>query len=232
MKVVNRPRGWNFNIDGAPDAGVSVMGPDLSDGLVKLNINDIEFTDGLSIEGAEIIEGRPEPIDIKTCILKRSVFKNILFIETSVKKLDVNNVRFEHCDFSNAAFSGAVIHRAEFVNCKMLGTNFTEAVFRNVSFKDCKCDYAFFSFANFKQVKFEACSMIQSDFQRAALSKFAFSKCNLTASQFSGVSMRGLDISDCEIEGIIAGADDLKGAVISSHQAIQLAAVFGLTIKF
>ena len=231
MKIIKQPKKWNFNIDDQSESAVKIMRPDLSDGLNKLNITDIEFTEGADIEGVEVTEGRPEPIDIKSCSLKKSVFKNILFIESDIKKLEVNNVRFEHCDFSNAVFTGAVIHRAEFVNCKMLGTNLVEAVLRNVTFKDCKCDYAFFSFANFKQVSFEGCDLNQSDFQRAVLAKFAFSKCNLSMAQCSGVSFRGLDISDCEIEGIIAGPEDLKGASISAHQAVLLAQTFGLNVK-
>lgn len=231
MKNVKPLRRWNFNIDESFEAAVKIMKPDLSDGLNKLNIGDIEFIDGADIEGVELTEGRPETIDIKSCSLKKSVFKNILFIESDIKKLEVNNVRFEHCDFSNAVFTGAVIHRAEFVNCKMLGTNLVEAVLRNVTFKGCKCDYAFFSFANFKQVSFEGCDLSQSDFQRALLAKFAFLKCNLSMAQCSGVSFRGLDISDCEIEGIVAGPDDLKGAVISAQQAVLLAGNFGLEVK-
>jgi uncharacterized protein YjbI with pentapeptide repeats len=231
MKGVKPPRSWNFNIDESPEAAVKIMKADLSDGLDKLNISDIEFSDGADIEGVEVIDGRPPEININSCCVKNSYFKNILFIDSEIKRFEINNARFEHCDFSNAVFSEAVVHRAEFINCKMLGTNFTESVFRNAYFKDCKCDYAFFSFANFKQAKFENCNMFQSDFQRAVFTKFAFSKCNLAASQFSGASFRGLDISDCGIEGIIAGPLDLKGAIISAEQAVLLAGTFGLEVK-
>lgn len=231
MKVVNRPRAWNFDIEGAPEAHISVAGPDLSDGLNKFNISDIKFSDGASVEGVEIAEGRPERLELKSLSLKKSVFRNVAFIEASVKKLDAGSVRFDHCDFSNAALSGAVVHRCEFVNCKMLGANFTEAVFRNVLFRDCKCDYAFFSFASFKHAGFENCSLAQSDFQRAQASKFLFCKCDLTAGQFSGFSFRGMDISDCEIEGVIAGPDELRGATIASHQAVQLAGIFGMNVR-
>ena len=43
--------------------------------------------------------------------------------------------------------------------------------------------------------------------------------------------MRNLDLRDSEIEGLLVAPEDVKGAIVSAPQAMDLARLLGLVIR-
>jgi hypothetical protein len=46
-----------------------------------------------------------------------------------------------------------------------------------------------------------------------------------------GVKLKGIDFSSCELDGFAARVEDVRGAVVSTAQAISLTSLLGLVIK-
>ncbi|MFD0959268.1 pentapeptide repeat-containing protein [Paenibacillus chungangensis] len=165
-------------------------------------------------------------------IVDKTVFRNVVFTESSLIGSELTDVVFDKCDLSNANFSDAIIHRSEFLDCKMVGTNLTGATIRNVRFRQCLADYATFRFSDMKSIILEECSLLKSDFYHCKLQKKAvFRQCNIDGAQFSGTELDGIDLSDCQFDGIGVEANNLKGCLIAREQAYLFAGLFGLKLK-
>ncbi len=81
---------------------------------------------------------------------------------------------------------------------------------------------------------FTGCRMEQADFADADLRGARFEGCDLTGAQFSGARMTGTRFARCDLTGI-AGVTSMRGAVITSADAVALAfilaAALGITIE-
>jgi uncharacterized protein YjbI with pentapeptide repeats len=54
---------------------------------------------------------------------------------------------------------------------------------------------------------------------------------NLTSAEFSFTSLKDIDLTTCTISGISANLLDLRGAIIASSQAVDLAGMLGVVIR-
>ncbi|HET7579520.1 MAG TPA: pentapeptide repeat-containing protein [Bacillales bacterium] len=63
---------------------------------------------------------------IERLTFDQTLFKNVTFCEVFFRLIELTDVIFDHCDFSNCDFSGGIIHRTELRECKFWG-----AIFRN-----------------------------------------------------------------------------------------------------
>lgn len=78
------------------------------------------------------------------------IFKNVVFENCDLRKIDITDVIFENCNMSNINFSDSGIYRAEFINCKLTGTTFEDSILKDVVFKESLGRYSNFSFSKFK----------------------------------------------------------------------------------
>jgi len=81
-----------------------------------------------------------------------------------------------------------------------------------------------------KFVVFTGCRMEQADFGNADLRGARFEGCDLTGAQFSGARMTGTGFVRCDLTGI-TGVTSMRGAVISSTDAVALARTLAITIE-
>ena len=61
-----------------------------------------------------------------------------------------------------------------------------------------------------------------------------FEHCNLVEAEFHRTSLKGIDLTSSEIAGIRIGSipgGELKGATVTSLQALDIARMLGITIK-
>ncbi len=162
---------------------------------------------------------------------RNCIFSGGFFIDCKFKSAQISDVRFENCDLSNVSFSGSAIHRTEFISCKLVGTNFGETTLGNVLMSDCNGHYINLSMAKMEQVKFQGCDFKGGSLHSNRFNGVAFEHCTLVESDFSHTSLKGINLSNSRIEGIQINIPDLKGARISTLQAMDLVSLLGIIIE-
>jgi uncharacterized protein YjbI with pentapeptide repeats len=79
--------------------------------------------------------------------------------------------------------------------------------------------------------EFKACNMSEADLRGVKFESAIFSNAILRQADLSRARLHGIDLSGAEIEGFIVRPEDLRGAIFSAAQAIDLAQLLGIVIK-
>jgi len=125
-------------------------------------------------------------------------------------------------------------YRVEFIGCKLTGTNFSESIFNHTTIRDCKGDYVIFSMSKLRNVSFNQCFLRGGGLDNCQFTNVEFEHCNLVEAEFHRTSLKGIDLTSSEIAGIRIGSipgGELKGATVTSLQALDIARMLGITIK-
>ncbi len=188
-------------------------------------------TDGETYSGLEY-----QHLDLTESTIARLHFEEVLFTQlvatgTHCDFLRVEDVRFAGSNLANAAWPNLSCLRTEFISCRMTGFSTLEATFRDSVFKDCKVDLAQFYKGKLRGVRFEDCPLTGADFRLADLTEAVFVRCDLSHTDFTGAKLVGADLRGCQIEGMRAGANELRGAIIDEIQALALVRAMGITIS-
>ena len=141
------------------------------------------------------------------------------------------DVACERCDLSMIDWRGAKLTRVVVRGCRVTGGKLVEGTFESVRFVDCHMDYASFADTRFRQVVFESCQLREADFHGADLAGTAFVDCELRAADFGRAKLDGADISASNAAGIPLSPAEVRGLVVSQAQAVELAKLFGVTVK-
>lgn len=169
-----------------------------------------------------------EFLSVSHCRIEHTLFSGCRF-----HKSQFSDVLFSHCDLSNIRLSGCGFHRVEFAECKLTGTDLSESIFNQVVFRGCRGEYMNLSEGKLRHLVFEDCLMRGAAFDGCQLLDTEFGGCNLSEAEFHRTPLKGIDLSACEITGIRVGsvaAGELKGAVVTSLQALELARLLGIHI--
>jgi uncharacterized protein YjbI with pentapeptide repeats len=158
-------------------------------------------------------------------------FRRAVFQSSTVTGARLFDVRADTTDFSGANWRGARFRRVEFIGCRLLGAQLLEAQLDDVFFKDCNLESAVFATAVFKAARFEGCALRGALFDGAELRGVVFYRCDLTNADFIGASLREVDLRGSIIDGMKAGVREWQGAIIDPTQAVQVAALLGLTVR-
>ena len=82
------------------------------------------------------------------------------------------------------------------------------------------------------QVRFAHCLFRNGSFNDCRFSSVAFDSCDLVEADFSHAPLRGIDLrTSLRISGITLNTSDLKGAIITSLQAMDLLPLLGVIIE-
>jgi uncharacterized protein YjbI with pentapeptide repeats len=161
-----------------------------------------------------------------------ALFMRVEFDHTRFRGPQLSDIRFDGCNFANARWEGPIAHRIELIGCKLTGFSTFEGHFQDILFQDCKGDLAAFRFAKFRAARFENCLLAEADFGNTDLSGSVFVNCDLRNAQMSGAILYGVDVRGSNIEGIRVGAKELKGAIVDPVQAVELARILGIVVKW
>jgi uncharacterized protein YjbI with pentapeptide repeats len=101
-----------------------------------------------------------------------------------------------------------------------LGAIFSESILQNVSIQS-----SIFRYANFSSAKLTNLLLQDSD-----LSNCSMEQCKLKSVQMKDLNLTS-DLTTCTISGISANLLDLRGAIIASSQAVDLAGMLGVVIR-
>jgi uncharacterized protein YjbI with pentapeptide repeats len=137
----------------------------------------------------------------------------------------IKDAVFERCDLANVRARETSIFRAQLTGCRMTGLSYLAGVIRDVTFSGSRIDLASFSNTKFSAVVFTDCRLDQANFGDADLSGVRFINCDLTGAQFSGATLTGTRFTGCDLTGI-AGITSMRGAIITSSDALTLARIF------
>jgi uncharacterized protein YjbI with pentapeptide repeats len=160
----------------------------------------------------------------------RTKFTRCDFSECSMENAGFRDVVFEACDFSNCDFSKAGFQRVAFIGCKLMGADFVEASLRYARFTDCIGAYANFADGKLQDTVFEKCRLDRAAFSRVKLDA-AFDHCDLTQVLFQQAALKDIDLRTCKLNGMQVTLPDLKGAIVTTMQAADLAVLLGLVVR-
>ena len=141
---------------------------------------------------------------------------------------------FERCDLSNARLSEAFFQRVRFVDCKLLGADLDGARLRSAAFSGCVLRMANFSLLKAQDVRFAQCDLTEAALRDLRECKrVEFSACDLRRAELAGMRLAGMDLTTCEIGGNTwgPGLAEVRGAIVTPLQAMELARALGVRIQ-
>lgn len=185
-----------------------------------------EFRD-LSLAGVDFSGSQAENLVFDTVQLS-----NVNLSATELHGVRIADVIFDTCDFANSQWKEHSCVRVKFVNSRMTGMRCNEARLSSALFSHSNLRLAQLRFAEFERVRFEHCDLTGADFHSADLRNAVFVDCELTEAQFCGAKLAGANIRGSRIEGLQIMPENLKGLVVDSLQAVLLASVTGLVVKY
>ena len=184
-----------------------------------------EELEGFLLDGVCAMEETLDRLEVKGCVIAHSVWQ-----QATLRKSGFVDVIFDGCDLSGCDFSGAVFSRVRFQGCKLTGANFAETVFRDVAFCDCRAPYLNLAAAKAQRLLFADCRLTEASFQEMKWTA-AFQRCDLTGATFHFAPLKGINLTTSRMDGLRVGLPDLKGAIVNTYQAADLARLLGLVIN-
>ena len=91
--------------------------------------------------------------------------------------------------------------------------------------------YSNFSFSKFNSVNIINCNFEEAVFQQVKLDKTTFNDTNLINTFFNKTILNKIDFTTCEIEGISVEISDIRGAIVTPIQGLDLTRLIGLVIQ-
>ena len=168
--------------------------------------------------------------NLKSLDVLRCRFVKCDFSGCNMEQAGFRDTVFEACDFSNCDFTKAAFQRAVFQGCKLMGADFVEASLRHVRFSDVSGGYVNFADSKVQDTAFEKSRLPNAAFLRCRLAA-SFDTCDLQQSLFQQTPLKEIDLRTCRLQGLQVALPDLKGAVVTPLQAVDLAVLLGLVIR-
>lgn len=190
------------------------------------------------VENAEITEKQIGNVfltegDFRETAFDQVVFENCRLAGCCFAKCSFVDVIFRGCDLSNCDFRNGYFNRCEFRSVKGIGANFIESGFWNTLFFECGMRYS-----NLSASKLEKLRIVKSDFSESFLTSVTQKNLQLENAEFRKTnffktSLKEIDFTSCGLEGIGVSQDgnELRGAIVNSLQAAELAKLLGLVVK-
>lgn len=163
--------------------------------------------------------------------IQNSLFKNCSFTDSEFIQADWTDCRFENCDFSNVTLTKGSFNRVEFVNCRMTGIDFSESRLYDVRFDTGAMPYGLFSNTTLKNSVLESIKLDFAHFYKVAFDDVTIVNCSMEDVTFEETKLKDIDLSSNSFEIIKVELEDLRGATVSTHQALLFASLMGLRIK-
>lgn len=212
-----------------PDVSEEELGSgDFSEDLFVENfVLDDPAGEAVKIIGDNVGGTRGRGAEFKDCIFRKCSFQGMCWKDAAFQ-----NCLFVDCDLSNARLSEGFVRRCRFVGCKMVGCELSYAIFRDVTFENCGMKLSNLSFGKWNAVCFTGCDLSESSVMALQENRsLTLEDCLLKKAEFTETSLNGVDLTTNEIGGMmVSGIRELKGAVVTQMQAVQLAALLGVTV--
>lgn len=172
-----------------------------------------------------------EAFDGSNLEFKNCVFRGVRMFRCSLEDCFMTDVLFESCDISNLKLGNLSAQRVRFEGCKMVGVQIPDGLLQNVSFVDCNCRYANLSNTKLKGAKFDSCFFQDASLDNWNWKDISFHNCDLTRVNLCHTPLKGLDLRNCQIDAIVLTGSELKGAIVTHVQALDLTRFLGIEIR-
>ena len=179
-----------------------------------------------SISGGELVKQAAAAVSFEQVLLR-----HMNFTGSRLPQLHLLDVQLDTCDLSGVDGEHARLQRVAFNDCRLVGVLLLEARCEDIVFHNCTLESAIFASATLKAARFENCVLREAAFTEADLTNAVFQRCDLTHADLRGSKLSGADFRGSIIDGVQAGAPELKGAIIDPTQAVQVVNLLGLIVK-
>ena len=182
-------------------------------------------------------------------------YDGLEFREADFAGQDGGGARFMDCALTGCALDETRLHHARVLDSVLtgirgVGTDLAESTLRDVELIDArlggaqlygsvlervvvrggKIDYLNLRKARLKDVVFEGCVLVEPDFGGARLERVEFVDCVLKGADLTEATLVDVDLRAAAELDIARGVDRLAGAVISTHQLLDLAPVLAAAL--
>lgn len=117
------------------------------------------------------------------------------------------------------------------MNCRLTGLRAVEAECQDFLICEGDAGYSQFRFGTFKTSEFNTCNFGEADFHGSDLRGALLKRCEFTNVDMTTTKLEGADFRGSSVEGLVATAADLKGAIVDPAQAMIFAELIGLKIR-
>ena len=140
------------------------------------------------------------------------------------------DVRLVGCDLANIRAHRISLLRVELIDCRLTGFSATGLEWQDVLIQNGDARYAQLQGGTFRACEFVGCKWNEADLQNADLTGSVFRLCELARADLQGAKLQNTDFRTSEVEGMLVGMNDLRGAIVDPAQAMIFARVLGLQI--
>lgn len=163
--------------------------------------------------------------------VKMSVLEGVSFAGTAISAPFLQDVRLVRCDLSNATWRSFQATRVEFVECRLIGMKALECNWQDVLLQDCDGRYLQLTDGRLRSCEFRESTFVEADLRAVDLGSTVLGQMDLSRADLRNARLRNVDLRDSEIEGMLVAPEDVKGAIVSPSQAMELARLLGLVIR-
>ncbi len=135
------------------------------------------------------------------------------------------------CEASGSEWEKAFFRRVTIQGCRLMGVQMLEGIFEDVEFINCQAEGLAVVSAKFKNCRFSKCVLRKASFDGADASHVVFNDCDLTEADFHLAKLKGTDLRTSQIGGLRVGVEEMQGAIIAPHQALQVVGLLGVKVQ-
>jgi uncharacterized protein YjbI with pentapeptide repeats len=170
-------------------------------------------------------------LNAKGLILEQVRARKVQFLRSNLPGLRVVDSVLETCEVSGSAWEKAFFRRVTFQGCRLMGAQMLEGIFEDVEFVNCQAEGMTIVSAKFKNCRFSKCVLRKGSFDSSDMGKVVFDNCDLTEADFHLAKLKGTDFRTSQVGGLKVGVEDMQGAIIAPHQALQVVGLLGVKVQ-
>ncbi|MGD0436290.1 MAG: pentapeptide repeat-containing protein [Bryobacteraceae bacterium] len=187
-------------------------------------------SDLLAIEETRLEDVERANLTLETFRVEGSVLERVHLAGGQFGSVVWKDVRLVGCDLANIRAHRISLLRVELVDCRLTGFRATALDWQDVLIQNGDVRYAQFQGGRFRTCEFDACNWEEADLQEADLSGSIFRSCNLARADLQRTKLQNTDFRKSEVESMLVGMSDLRGAIVDPAQAMIFARLLGLQI--
>lgn len=171
--------------------------------------------------------------DLSAATFSNCTFDGCDFSSLKLSKTRFEGCRFHECNLSNVGIDHTRFDGVAFESCKLVGLNFglADSLVFDLSLTKCLLRYVNFSQVRWKNAVAVQCEASDSDFRGAQLIGADFRGTKFRACRFHASDLSKADFSGAEGYDLDVRTENLKKAIFSLPEALNLLAPFDLEIR-
>lgn len=200
----------------------------LQEAIERARREDDPYLEGICAKDDTI-----DMVDLEFFEMHNVELEQCSLVNANLAKASLYDCTLVGCDLTGANLSEAYLARTRLVSCKLTGAVLTKAILRSTRLIDCQCRYLNASEAKLEGALLQGCDLRESFLNEVRLQKRSrLEQCSLVRADLFRTALKGVDLSTCDIAGITVSDTraEMRGALISAEQAVDVATMLGVRI--